>query len=246
MGENRWLAASQWPPEHSTVERWYLGSEGHANSRSGDGTISRSPTSGAADDRFSSDPTQPVPTRGGPICCTGNPADRSGPADQADVENRQDVLVYTSPPLEQPLRIAGSLRAHLTISSSTPDIDLVARLVHVWPDGRATNIQEGALRLRYREGPRRAAAMQPGLKYAVDVPMRAIAYLLPAGHRLRLQVTGSSFPRLERNLNTGGNNFDETVGRVAHNTVHHAVGAVSYLELPTLDDAHANDAGPAR
>ena len=224
------------------LERWFLGSDGRANSGAGNGTIGRTPSGSAAFDRFSADPMNPVPSRGGPVCCTGNPVDQAGPADQADVESRQDVLVYTSQPLAQPLRITGSLRAHLTISSSAPDTDFVVRLVHVWPDGRATNIQEGALRLRYRNGPERAAALQPGRRYGIDVPMRSIAYFLPAGHRLRLHVAGSSFPRLERNLNTGGNNFDETTGAVADNTVHHAVGALSYLELPVLDDAHAKDA----
>ena len=245
VGENRWLAASQWPPEHARLERWFLGSDGHANSRTGDGTIAPTPTGSARADRFTADPMNPVPSRGGPMCCTGNPADRPGPADQADVEKRQDVLVYTSQPLTQPLRIAGSLRAHLSFSSTAPDTDVVVRLVHVWPDGHATNIQEGALRLRYRDGPARARPMQPGSRYAIDVPMRSIAYLLPAGHRLRLHVTGSSFPRLERNLNTGGNNYDETVGRLADNTIHHADGALSYIDLPVLDDAHAEDVGAA-
>jgi uncharacterized protein len=241
VGESRWLAASQWPPEHSKVERWFLGSDGHANSSAGNGTIGRTPSGSAAFDRFSADPMNPVPSRGGPVCCTGNPADKAGPADQADVESRQDVLVYTSQPLTQPVRIAGPLRAHLSISSSAPDTDFVVRLVHVWPDGRATNIQEGALRLRYRNGPERAEALQPRSRYGIDVPMRSIAYFLPAGHRLRLHVAGSSFPRLERNLNTGGNNFDETTGVIADNTVHHAEGALSYLELPVLGDAHAKD-----
>ena len=242
LGEDRWLSSSQWPQEGSAVERWFLGSQGHANTRAGNGTVGRTRTGGAAFDRFISDPMNPVPTRGGPICCTGNPADRSGPADQADVENREDVLIYTSEPLERALRIAGSLRAHLTISSSAPDTDFVVRLVHVRPDGRATNIQEGALRVRYREGPKRAAPMKPGLLYTIEVPMRSIAYYLPAGHRLRVHVAGSSFPRLERNLNTGGNNFDETSGVVAENTVHHANGADSYVELPVLSDAHTADA----
>lgn len=242
VGENRWLAASQWPPENARIERWFLGSDGHANSRAGDGKFARAPTGSAAVDRFLADPMQPVPTRGGPVCCTGNPADRSGPTDQSDVEQRQDVLVYTSEPLERPLRIAGALRAHLTISSSAPDTDFVVRLVHVWPDGRATNIQEGALRLRYREGPQRAGAMQPGQRYSIDVPMRSMAYFIPAGHRIRVHVAGSSFPRLERNLNTGGDNFDETVGAVARNTVHYDGGAGSYLELPLLDDESATEA----
>ena len=246
VGEGRWLAAAQWPPERSKVQRWQLGSGGRANSREGDGSLSPTRIGAAAFDRFVADPMDPVPTRGGPMCCTGNPHDHPGPADQADVEQRQDVLVYTSAPLSHPVRIAGSLRAHLTLSSSAPDTDVVVRLVHVWPDGRATSIQEGALRLRYRDGPTRAAPLQPGQKVTVEVPMRSIAYLLPTGHRLRLHVAGSSFPRLERNQNTGGNNYDETRGVVAQNTLHHADGALSWLELPVLDDQDARDADAGR
>jgi len=240
LGEDRWLASSQWPPEGAEVQRWYLGSGGRANSRHGNGTLAPAMRVDPGADRFDADPMRPVPTRGGPICCTGNPDDRSGPVDQSDVEQREDVLVYTSEPLAKPLRIAGVLRARLTVSSSAPDTDFVVRLVHVRPDGRATNIQEGALRLRYRNGPNRAAPLKAAEQVTITVPMRSIAYRLPAGHRLRVHVAGSSFPRLERNLNTGGNNYDETVGIIAHNTVHH--GSDSYIELPILDDEQASSA----
>jgi putative CocE/NonD family hydrolase len=145
------------------------------------------------------------------------------------------VLVYTSAPLAHPLRIAGPLQARLVVSSSAPDTDFIARLVDVWPDGRATSIQEGALRARYRDGFATPALMVPGERYPLTVSMRSIAYLLPRGHRLRLDVTSSSFPRLERNLNTGGRNFDETAGVVARNRVHHGGDAASFLELPVLD-----------
>lgn len=239
LGESRWLAAAQWPPENVRVERWFLGSGGRANSREGNGGLAPTPTSAATRDRFASDPMRPVPSRGGPLCCAGGQA---GPADQSDVESREDVLIYTSPPLAKPMRIAGSLRAHLRISSTVPDTDIVVRLAHVRPDGRSTNIQEGALRLRYRNGPQPAPSLAPGKQYTITVPMRSIAYYLPAGHRLRVHVAGSSFPRLERNLNTGGANFDETVGKVAENTVHYGRGGDSYLELPILPDEYAQDA----
>ncbi len=107
------------------------------------------------------------------------------------------------------------------------------------PEGRAINIQEGALRARYREGFAKPVLMQPGQRYTLEVPMRSIAYRVPAGHRLRLHIASSSFPRLERNLGTGGRNHDEAHGVVAENTVHHTEGALSYLELPVLDDAAA-------
>lgn len=235
LNEQRWLGSTSWPPAESRVQPWYLGSRGHANGRDGDGVLSLQPSRDTRSDEFLYDPRDPVPSRGGPVCCAGDPAIRSGPEDQRDVETRQDVLVYTSAPLRSPLRIAGPLRAQLVVSSSAPDTDFIARLVHVWPDGRATSIQEGALRARYRDGVERPSLMTPGKRYVLDVPMRSIAYLVPRGHRLRLDITSSSFPRLERNLNTGGRNYDETEPAKALNRVFHGGDAVSFVEIPVLD-----------
>ncbi len=241
IGEDRWLTSETWPPQQVELQRWHLGG-GHANSRAGDGTLSLQPPAEERIDEYVYDPEDPVPSRGGPVCCTGDPATRSGPVDQTDVETRDDVLVYTSPLLTRPLRIAGRLAAHLTVSSSVPDTDFVARLVHVWPDGRATNIQEGALRARYRDGIERPSLMQAGERYALEVDMRSIAYLVPSGHRIRLDVTSSSFPRLERNLNTGGRNYDEDKPVAARNRLHHGGAALSYLSLPVLDIPPVQDA----
>ena len=158
------------------------------------------------------------------------------------IERRADVLVYTSAPLAEDLRIAGPLKAHIAFSSDAPDTDLVVRLVHVRPDGLATNIQEGALRLRYREGYASPKLLRAGEVVRAEVDLRSIAYLVPRGHRLRLQVTSSSFPRLERNLNTGApNNADETRMVVANNRVVHSPAQPSWLELPVLGGA-----GPLR
>ena len=148
------------------------------------------------------------------MCCTGNPADRPGPADQEEIEKRKDVLVYTTAPMDADYWIAGPIKASLTVSSDVKDTDIVARLVHVWPDGRATSIQEGALRLRYRNGFRKPVFLEPGQPVRVMVDMRSIAYKVPKGHRLRLDVTSSSFPRLERNWNTVGDNAVETLALV--------------------------------
>ncbi|HWP20995.1 MAG TPA: CocE/NonD family hydrolase [Burkholderiaceae bacterium] len=256
VGEDRWLSATQWPPEGARIQRWYLTGGGKANGRAGDGRLQEAPQATEVSDEFLYDPADPAPSRGGPLCCTGNPADRAGPVDQQEVEAREDVLVYTSEPLVRPLRIAGALRARLQVSSSAPDTDFIARLVHVWPDGRATSIQEGALRARFRHGTRRPEPMRPGQRYDVHVEMRSIAYYIPAGHRLRLHVTSSSFPRLERNLNTGAvSNAHEVRAVVARNRVHHGADAPSYLELPVLGDTFATlssagvpprGAGPAR
>jgi hypothetical protein len=241
LGEQRWLTATAWPPPDARIERWYLASGGHANGRDGNGVLASTAQAGAPFDEFTYDPSHPVPSRGGPVCCTGDPADRDGPVDQAEVEQRSDVLVYTSAPLDQALRVAGPLRAHLVISSSARDTDFIARLVHVWPDGRATNIQEGALRARYRNGFKTPVLLEPGTVTELTVDLRSIAYTIPRGHRLRLQVTSSSFPRLERNLNTGGRNFDESKGVVAINRVYHAREGQSFIELPLLPSVAGGD-----
>jgi putative CocE/NonD family hydrolase len=232
---NTWVTSEAWPPETAVAQRWYAGSRGNANSRSGDGWLSRQPIIGADDDVFRYDPHDPVPSRGGPLCCTGNPEDATGPVDQTDIETRDDVLIYTSDELSEDLRIAGPVTAHLTVSSDVPDTDLVARLVHVWPDGHSTNIQEGALRLRYREGFSAPVLMNQGERYTVDVDMRSIAYLIPKGHRLRLHVTSSTFPRLERNLNTGASsNAHEKNSRVATTRIHYRVDEAPYVQLFAL------------
>ena len=234
IGEGRWLDAVSWPPPQAKTQRWYLDSGGNANGSQGDGLLAPAAPARAAQDEFAYDPNAPVPSRGGPVCCTGDPADRAGPVDQKEVENRHDVLVYTSRALEAPLRIAGPLRATLRFASSAVDTDVVARLTDVWPDGRATNIQEGALRARYRTGYATPTPLAPGEPVTLVVDMRSIGYTLPAGHRLRLDVTSSSFPRLERNLNTGGDNARETRAVVARNRVLHGADAASYVELPLL------------
>jgi putative CocE/NonD family hydrolase len=234
LGEQRWHAAPSWPPPQARGERWYLDGGGHANGAAGDGTLAPAPPAAAAVDAFKFDPLAPVPSRGGPVCCTGNPADRAGPVDQRDIEARADVLVYTSPVLQAPMRIAGPLRATLQVESSAPDTDFVARLVDVAPDGRAIGIQEGALRARWREGFERPRPLVPGAPATLVVDMRAIAYQFAAGHRLRLDITSSSFPRLERNLGTGGDNALGTHGQRARNRVLHGGERLSWIDLPVL------------
>ncbi len=234
MGENQWLSATTWPPENAREERWFLSSEGRANGRGGDGRLGTQASTTSAFDEYRTIRWIRCRRGGEESVGTGNPANRQGHIDQRDVEQRADVLVYTSPILDQPLRIAGPLHAHLYVSSSAKDTDYIARLVHVWPDGRATNIQEGALRARYRNGIDRPALLTPGEPVKLSIDMRATAYTIPQGHRLRLDVTSSSFPRLERNLNTGGSNFDEVSPTIATNRVHHGASRLSYLEIYTL------------
>jgi uncharacterized protein len=235
LGENRWLSANSWPPEETHLEQWYLDSDGHANGPETNGRLTESLPQTSATDEYKYDPLNPVPSRGGPVCCTGDPHERSGPVDQREIEMRNDVLVYTSEPLARPLRIAGPLHARLRISSSARDTDFIARLVHVWPDGRSLGIQEGALRARYRTGMTTPQLLVPNEETDIVIDMRSIAYTIPQGHRLRLDVTSSSFPRLERNLNTGGHNAVESQAVTAVNRVHHSPNAKSsFLELSVL------------
>jgi hypothetical protein len=236
LNENRWIRSESWPPAGTKTMRWHLASGGKANTRSGDGRLLQVPPTGAvAHDRFAADPANPVPTRGGSFCCAGGFDARQGPVDQADVEARDDVLVYTSDPLPGDLRIVGPLALSLDVATSARDTDFVAKLVDVWPDGRTVNIQSGVLRLRYRDGITRPQLAEPGQRYTIRLGLRDIAYRVPAGHRLRIQVAGSDFPRLERNLNSGGSNYDEVQGVVAENRVFHGDGARSFLELPVLE-----------
>jgi uncharacterized protein len=236
MGEDRWVKANEWPPKAVEFRPWYLGGTAPANSVRGGGTLAPdAPAGEGTSDEFTYDPAKPVPTRGGPICCTDTPGDRPGPIEQREVEEREDVLVYTSEPLKEGLRILGPLRAELHVSSSALDTDFTAKLVDVFPDGRALNIQEGALRMRYRDSFTNPELLKPGEVYKVSVDMRAIGWYLPPGHRLRLQISSSNFPRLERNLNTGGYNHDETVGVVARNRVYRDSVRPSAVILPVLD-----------
>lgn len=224
--EDSWHEARTWPPQEAALLRLAMAADGSLQSDVG------AWPGGARS--FRSDPFDPVPSVGGAICCTGEPDAVSGPVYQDSIEDRQDLLIWTSQPRDHPLRIAGPVRARLQVSADVPDTDLVLRLTDVDPEGRSLLVQEGALRLRYRDGFDRPELMQPGEVYAATVDMRDIAWMLRPGHRLRLHVAGTSFPRLERNMNTGGRNYDETESRVAHVTVHSSPARPSVLELFAL------------
>ena len=227
MGEDVWLESPSWPPPGVVEQRWYLG----------DGSLQRIPDNHShGTDAFRYDPMDPTPTRGGPICCTGNPGERPGPVDQRDVEQRADVLVYSSDPLTAGVRVVGRLTADLYVASSALDTDFMAKLVDVWPDGTALNVQEGALRMRYRQGYSAPVLLDPGRIYRVSIDMRAIAHYFKPGHRIRLHISSSNFPRLERNLNTGGQNFNETASVTALNHVFRGGRTPSSLVLPVLPD----------
>lgn len=203
MGKNVWREESEWPVARARNTRYYLRSAGNANSMLGTGSLSpQAPTAQTASDKFTYDPQNPVPTRGGPLCC-----DRTrlgaGPVDQLPVEARNDVLVYTTPAFQTDFEVTGPLRLELYVSSSAVDTDFTAKLVDVWPNGFAQNLAEGILRMRYRNTPEHAEMMNPGETYKITIDLTATSNVFLAGHKLRLEVSSSNFPRFDRNLNTG-------------------------------------------
>ena len=235
MGANEWRTADSWPVEGTEFRPMYLHSGGGANTRDGDGRLSwEAPTADQPADVFTYDPDNPVPTIGGPVCCTGTAEAPAGGFDQSAVEDRDDVLVYTSEPLTEALEVTGPIELVLYVSSDARDTDFVGKLVDVHPDGTPINVQEGIQRARYREGYGRKVWMEESEVYEVRMDMQATANLFLPGHRIRVEVTSSSFPRWERNLNTGGNNYDETEWVVARNSVHHAPGRESHVVLPVV------------
>ena len=187
---------------------------------------------GADVDRFVYDPASPVPTHGGAFCCMGE--HEPGAFDQRGVEARADVLVYTTAPFDEPLTVIGPVEVILHVSSDAPDTDFTVKLVDVHPDGRAFNLDDTILRMRYREGFDRHVSMEPGEVYEVTLGPLATANVFGAGHRLRIEVSSSNFPRYDRNLNTGGANYDESEWRVARNAVHHSAEHPSRIVLPVL------------
>jgi uncharacterized protein len=233
MGRNQWRGENEWPLKRTVFTNYYLHSAGSANSRFGDGALNTEKPGEEQIDKYTYDPSDPVPSHGGPLCCTGQEFP-PGSFDQRGVEARHDVLVYTTPPLRTGVEVTGPIEAHLYVSSSAADTDFTAKLVDVYPDGTAYNIQEGILRARYREGWDRKVWMKPGGVYEVKIDMEATSNYFGPGHRIRMEVSSSNFPRFDRNLNTGGNNYDEKEGQAAANTIHHSSRYPSYIVLPVI------------
>ena len=222
MGSNRWQTSETWPPAGAEEMIFALASSGRANSLVGDGALVASPPERDVPDAFTYDPMNPVLSYGGNVCCTGT-AITAGSFDQRRMEARQDVLVYTSEPFDTGIELTGPITPTLYVSSDARDTDFTVKVLDVYPDGRAYNLDESIQRMRYRDGYDRPPVwMERGKVYKVTFqPLTTSNYFAP-GHRLRIEVSSSNFPRFDRNLNTGGRNYDETTGVVARNTVHHS------------------------
>ena len=222
MGSNTWQTSDRWPPAGARPMTFYLSGGGSANTLNGDGALTAAPPTADKPDAFTYDPAKPVTSYGGNVCCTGT-AITAGSFDQRKMEERPDILVYTSEPFKDGMEVSGPIVPTLYVSSDAKDTDFTVKVIDVYPDGRAYNLDESIQRMRYRDGYDTPPVwMEAGKVYKVALqPLTTSNYFAP-GHRLRIEVSSSNFPRFDRNLNTGGNNYDETQGVVARNVVHHS------------------------
>ena len=233
MGSNQWQSAETWPPENTELITYYLNSNGNANSRFGDGILSTRKAKKDTPDQFIYDPMTPVPSYGGNVCCTGN-AVKGGAWDQQDMEARNDILVYTTEVLEHDTEVSGFINSKLYVSSDVKDTDVTIKLVDVYPDGSAFNLDETIQRVRYREGYEKEVFMEQGNVYEVNLTPLSTSNMFKKGHRIRIEISSSNFPRFARNLNTGGNNYDEKIGVTANNTIHHSSKYPSQIQIPIV------------
>ena len=233
MGSNKWQQAESFPLPNTEIKDFFLASAGKANTRNGDGALSLTPPSKDNPDAFTYDPMNPVGSYGGNVCCTGN-AVQGGSFDQSQMELRNDILVYTSEALAEGVEITGFIESTLFVSSTGLDTDVTIKLIDVYPDGKAYNLDETIQRLRYRDGYDKEVFMEKNKVYKVDLTPMVTSNYFPAGHKIRIEVSSSNFPRFDRNLNTGGNNYDESKGIVVENKIHHSKQYPSVIKLPFI------------
>jgi putative CocE/NonD family hydrolase len=234
MGANIWRDEYEWPLARAVETRYYLHSAGHASTLNGDGTLSTSQPGDEPADAYDYDPANPVITRGGALLMAGEfPA---GPYDQRPTESRQDVLTYTTPALAEDTEVTGPIKVTLWARSSAPDTDFVARLVDVHSDGYAQNLTDGIVRARYRGFARGEAPslIEPGRAYEYEIDLWATSNVFKRGHRIRLDITSSNFPRWDRNPNTGHDFGVDDELAVAHQTILHDAAHPSHVVLPIV------------
>jgi len=222
MGLNKWQSSDTWPPASAQSRTFFFSSGGKANTMNGDGVLASIAPDADKPDAFIYDPMKPVTSYGGNVCCTGT-AIQAGAFDQRSMETRDDILVYTSEAFKEGVELSGPIVPTLYVSSDAKDTDFTVKVIDVYPDGRAYNLDESIQRMRYRDGYTRPPVwMEPNKIYKVTLQPLTTSNYFEAGHRLRIEVSSSNFPRFDRNLNTGGKNYDEVKGVIAHNLVHHS------------------------
>jgi putative CocE/NonD family hydrolase len=252
MGENRWHVAGEWPIAGTQYQAWRLASGGNAASVMGDGRLTP-PTSAAAapagpPDSYAYDPADPVPSIGGHSCCAWNSGPQ-GQFDQSAIEQRADILVYSSPPLTEPLEITGPVKVVLYARSTAVDTDFTAKLVDVFPDGTAINLNNGIQRASFRESSSHPTPIVPGQVYRYEIQVWPTSNLFKTGHRVRLEIASSDYPQFDPNPNTGGSLAHGTATIVATQTILHDADHPSTLILPVIPveaQGAAADRPPAR
>ena len=233
MGTNQWRDEDDWPLARAHNTKYFLHSSGKANSATGDGNLTTAAPRSDDPDQYVYDPQNPVPTIGGPLCCDAEHLE-PGPRDQRAVEARADVLVYSTPSLTQDMEITGPIQLELFAKSSAVDTDFTAKLVDVWPNGFAQNLTEGIVRARYRNSASKPELMNPGETYKFTVDLWSTSNVFLRGHRLRLEIGSSNFPRFDRNLNTGQEAGAAGKAVPATNTIYHDAAHPSALILPVV------------
>jgi len=233
MGANEYRQHDDWPPPQAQNTKYFLHSSGKANSLRGDGSLSTVAPKSEPADSYVYNPANPTPTIGGPLCCDAEHME-PGPRDQRSVENRDDVLIYSTGPLAQNLEVTGPVTATLFVKSSAVDTDCTSKLVDVSPDGFAQDLTEGILRMRYRDSQEHASLMNPGQIYEISLDLWATSNVFLKSHILRLEISSSNFPRFDRNLNTGeeiqfARNFVSATNVILHDAQH-----PSALVLPVI------------
>ena len=233
MGKNDWREEDDWPLERAKPMRYYLHSTKPANGLEGGGTLSTGAPAEEKPDQYVYDPNDAVPTIGGPLCCQPLPTG-VGPQDQRPAEARRDMLVFSSPAFTQNTEVTGPISLDLYVSSSAVDTDFTGKVVDVWPNGFAQNLTEGILRLRYRNSQEKPELGNPGEIYHISVDLWATSNVFLLGHKLRLEVSSSNFPRFDRNLNTGVDQARGTHMVKATNVIYHDKSRPSALVIPIV------------
>ena len=224
MGRNEWVGENEYPIARTQYKNMYLHAGGKLDWAE--------PPAAAPAASYRYDPQNPVPSLGGNNCCgTPTPA---GPKDQRPFDSRGDILRYTSEYLREPLEIAGPVKVVLHAASDGPDTDFVAKLIDVYPDGRALNMAEGIIRGRYRAGADKPQLLQPGKTYEFTIDLVGTAVEFQPGHRIRIDITSSHFPQFDRNPNTGEAFGTSTKTRIATQTIQHTKATPSYVVLPVI------------
>jgi uncharacterized protein len=233
MGTNTWRSEQEWPLPHTEWQEWFLHSGGRANTLNGDGALSRETPHAEPPDAYVYNPRNPVPTRGGGLCCNAVYA-LGGAWDQRPVEQREDVLVYTSAPVERAKEVTGPIRMILYASSTAPDTDFTAKLVDVAPCGFARNLTDGIIRARYRYSMSEPSLIEPGEVVEYEIDLWATGNVFKEGHRIRVEISSSNFPRFDRNPNTGELPGRSTEMVSALQTIHHSAEYPSRIILPVV------------